>query len=427
MPRSDHPTNIREPWDLAWQEFDLILGSQPLIDSQHMQIRTIQRASALLKGCGLNLNVPSQRRHSERLLGEAMHFLRHILMSPEERDRFPVPIDLQDCDDMRRLLVMASDLRPQNHYARVWACAILKIVHAVAGLEFSGMLDDLPLARRQIFRRITKHLKPNPGVSSSGQTPSESHVFLHPSGELIGLAHIDWKEEKSRSSLILKLIHKSETLVDEVFDYIGVRFVLRNNHEIPLLLDALIRNDIVIPHLVITPRSRNTLVDIAKGKKILRLAKDLATHGELTPEEYLESRRHVDWSPEAKRSGNDRSNRFSSQQYRSLQLTVRHLVRLKNPAHRVLSALSMQLDHYQQGARSSNLLETLVPEENIRFFPLEIQIMDLPSYEDSKFGPSSHEKYKASQLAAARKRILSPLLDMHPSILATQANEKITL
>jgi uncharacterized protein (TIGR04562 family) len=213
--------------------------------------------------------------------------------------------------------------------------------------------------------------------------------------------------------------------VDDVFDYIGVRFVVGNNHEIPLLLDGLIRSDIVIPHLVITPRSRNTLIDIVKGKQILRLAKDLANYGELTAAEYLESRSHVDWTPDHRRGSTDRNNRFSSQQYRSLQLTVRHLVRLKNPAHRVLTALSMQLEHYQTGGRSNHLLETLVPEENVRFFPLEVQIMDLASYEDSKFGPSSHERYKANQLEAARRKILSPLLNIHPSILATQAGHQL--
>jgi uncharacterized protein (TIGR04562 family) len=413
---SENHLNKREPWDLAWQEFELVLGEKPLLDSLHLQINSLERASALLKGCGLNLNVASQRRHSERLLGESVHFLRHVLMGAHERERLPMPSQIQECDDLRVLLVMASDLKPRNQYDRLWACAILKIVHAVASLEFSGMLEDLPLARRQIFRRIKKHLK---------STAAEAPAFQHPSGEQIGLAVVDWKEEKSRSSLILKLIHKSENLMDDVFDYIGVRFVVRDNHEIPLLLDALIRRDIVIPHLVIAPRSKNTLIDIGKGKKLLTLAKDLAGHGELTAEEYRESRRHVDWSPDVFRTSGDRSNRFSSNQYRSLQLTVRHLVRLKNPAHRVLTAMSMQLENYQQGIRSNHLLETLVPEENIRFYPLEIQIMDLKSYEDSKFGPSSHEKYKANQLEAARKRILGPLLALDPLILASQAHKTI--
>ena len=87
--------------------------------------------------------------------------------------------------------------------------------------------------------------------------------------------------------------------------------------------------------------------------------------------------------------------------------------------------MSMQLENYQQGIRSNHLLETLVPEENIRFYPLEIQIMDLKSYEDSKFGPSSHEKYKANQLEAARRRILGPLLALDPLILASQAHKTI--
>jgi uncharacterized protein (TIGR04552 family) len=307
---------------------------------------------------------------------------------------------------------MASDQTPRSQYERYWACALLKIAHAIVNLEFNGMLEDLPLARKQIFAKIKSCIRP----SANNETVS----FEHPSAAPIVLSTIDWKEEKSRASLILKLIHKSENLSDDVFDYIGVRFVVQDNHDIPLLLDGLIRRDIVIPHQVIASRSKNSLIDVSRGKRLLKLAKDLAGHGELSEPEYEITRRNVDWTPDFVKLSADRNldkaNRFSSQQYRSVQLTVKHLVRLKNPAHTALTALSMQLEHYQNVDRSDRWLDNIVPEQKVRFFPLEIQIMDVKSYEDSRFGPSSHERYKKNQHGAARQKILGPLLELHPNI-----------
>lgn len=394
-----------------------MFGGRTLIDSLNLHIGGEERARQFLKNCGMDVDSKSQRAHLECLLGEAIHFMRHVLMTPEERVSLPVPGSILKNPDVKALLLTASDQHPRKHYDRLWACSLLKIVNAIANLEHSGMLDDLHEAREQIFSRIRDHLLPLP-------TERDAHkpaLFSHPSGDKVTLAHVDWKEEKSRSSLILKLIHKSESLSDDVFDYIGVRFVVKNRHEIPTLLDALIKKDIIIPHQVIPSRTKNNLIDIDKGKRVLKLAKDLAGHGELTAEEYRESRRNVDWTPEGLAMHQVRSNRFSSSHYRSVQLTVRHLVRLRNPAHRALIAMTAHWDQNQTGfGRPLHLLESLIPAENVRFFPLEIQIMDQESYEDSKFGPSSHERYKASQLKAARKKILGALVSIPESVLASQ-------
>ena len=408
---------LREPWNLSWQEFDLVLGERRLVDCLNLQIHTLERATTLLKNCGLDVARPEQRRQSECILGESIHFLRHSLMTNEERSQFPVPSRIRDTDDLRLLLVIASDQTPRYQYERFWACAILKIAHAIVNLEFNGMLEDLPLARKQIFNRIKRCIRT--GAKHDEKTPQQGtgFYFEHPGSEPIQLSTIDWKEEKSRTSLILKLIHKSDNLSDDVFDYIGVRFVVRDNHDIPLLIDGLIRRDIIIPHQVIASRSKNTLIDIARGKRLLKLAKDLAGHGELSEAEFEVTRRNVDWGLEMGKPSGDKGNRFSSQQYRSVQLTVKHLVRLRNPAHTALSALSAQLEHYQNIDRSDHWLDNIVPEQKVRFFPLEIQIMDVKSYEDSRFGPSSHERYKKNQHNAARQKILGPLLGLHPSII----------
>ena len=54
------------------------------------------------------------------------------------------------------------------------------------------------------------------------------------------------------------------------------------------------------------------------------------------------------------------------------------------------------------------------------YFPIEIQMMDQESYEMAKFGPASHEQYKANQLKAVRERVLGNLMTFHEEKLTTQ-------
>jgi hypothetical protein len=46
--------------------------------------------------------------------------------------------------------------------------------------------------------------------------------------------------------------------------------------------------------------------------------------------------------------------------------------------------------------------------------------MDQESYQLAKFGPASHEQYKAQQLKAVRDRILCNLLSFNEEKLSTQ-------
>ena len=100
---------------------------------------------------------------------------------------------------------------------------------------------------------------------------------------------------------------------------------------------------------------------------------------------------------------------------------MRHLVRTPNPAFLVLSSLAGQLRH-ARGLEPEDdpLLMGLIPEENARFFPLEIQIFDRNSFQIAQFGPASHEHYKSNQLQTVRKRVLGSLLHFTETRLQTQ-------
>ncbi len=404
-------------WSLPWQEMEVTLGRKSALALRNLNVDDADRASSFFRGCGFDLAHPTHARELEQLFGEAVFFVRHSLLSEEERKRFPLPQELATLDDVRRLLILSSVRTPRRRYVRLWACSLLKVMQAIANLEFSGKLRELHLARDQIFSRIRALLK----EESKGLSARHGRLSVQ-------LKAVDWKDAKTRSSIILKLLHKPEAIVDEVFDYLGVRFVVHSESDVPLLMRLLIESDIIIPHQVIGLRTRNSLFNLDGAKDFLALLRDLLSTGTLTPEEFAEMCGRVPWGVEpgdagkmAAKGGGRWQNAFSSAEYRAVQLTVRHLVRTPNPAYLVLDSLAGELRHYRGTDRDTDpLLQGLVPQELTRYFPIEIQIMDESSYDISKFGPASHERYKHLQWLSVRERVLGSLLKVSEEKLATQ-------
>lgn len=285
-------------------------------------------------------------------------------------------------------------------------------MNAISHLEFNGKFRELDAAREQIFGRIRSIVNHD---TARGWTARSQNLEVN-------LDHLEWKEAKTRHSVLLKLLHKPEAMAEEVFDYLGVRFIVSETQDIAKLLRVLMETDVIIPHQVLNLRSRNALINLSGAQRQLALAYDLLQTGTATPEEFIDMCNKVDWDlfqGESKRGS--RQNVHSSSKYKSIQLTVRHLVRTPNPAFLVLSSLAGQLRH-ARGLEPEDdpLLMGLIPEENARFFPLEIQIFDRRSHEVAQFGPASHEQYKSNQLQTVRKKVLGSLLHFDETRLQTQ-------
>ncbi|MES2615631.1 MAG: TIGR04552 family protein, partial [Bdellovibrionota bacterium] len=294
------------------------------------------------------------------------------------------------------LLLMASSKYPRKRYKRLWACSLLKVMYSIANIQFSGKLQILDYAREQIFKKIKNLLV-------AEQTIQFKNFSLN-------LNKVEWKEAKTRTSIVLKLLHKPDSIVDEVFDYLGVRFVVQSSNEIPILLKLLIDADIIIPHQVVSVRTRNSILNMKNPKRVLTFLMDLYSCGTLSEEQFYSMSSQVSWQTQPGDDPQKRVNLFTSQHYRSLQFTVRHLVRTSNPAFLALESLSNQLKRYTGVQRQEPWMESVIPEQFANYFPIEIQILDLESYELAKFGPASHEQYKSSQLKAVRDRVLGSLV-----------------
>lgn len=258
-----------------------------------------------------------------------------------------VPPPIRQESDPRRLLLIASSA---DDPLQPWACAVLRVSHTCA--HATSPLEERHghNIREQILQRFAPHLRTGPqGETSLG-------------GE-IPLVRFELKASKTKRSTVLKLLHKAENVAADVFDRIGVRFVT------PTRLDALrvvryLRVHHVIMFVNVKPtRSRNSLI---APEAIEALSHMSSSDIEALTDEDLPL-------PAAQPH---QENRFSSGGYRSLQFTCRQMIRSGSERF---------------------------------FFPFEVQILDLESYEASRSGLASHEEYKTRQLRAVRRRVLGTL------------------
>ena len=389
---------------------EVALGSLSPLNLRGLNITTADRAATFWKGCGFDLGLSHHQKELEQLMAEAIFFIRNQLMTEKEKSVYFVPSELLGLVDLRRLLLLASVRNPRRRYVRLWACCVLKIMQGLSRIENSGRLAELEQAREQIFSRIKSLVH----ESSGGST------FLGRGQIKVPLVGMDWKEFKTRNSILLKLLHKTEFATEELFDYLGVRFVVPSDLQVPLLLRTLIEADIIVPHQVLGFRTRNSLIDTKRPKALLDLSQDLFKTGTVTLEEYLAMCERVPWGTGSGRR-DDWKNSFSSSDYRALQITVRHMIRLPNPVRKAVDSMVSELRHLRGMDRDTYpYLSAAVPAEIVRYFPIEIQIFDESSYDLSRFGPASHERYKKLQLKAVRDRILGNLLKMTPEKMATQ-------
>ncbi len=408
--RLERRTSIEEYWAMPWADFEVMLGVRNPLLLRTFNFSNRDRATAFLLSCGFDVSEASHHKAFEQFYCEALFHIRHALMTFEERQRFPVPARLLHLSEPSDLFVMASDRNPRRRYQRLWACTIIKVFFAIANLEFSDKLRDIDSARDQIFGKIRSLLRQEDDGSFS----------ISWSGISIKLHAIDWKEAKTRQSIILKLLHKPESAVDEVFDYLGVRFVVRQPSDLPLLLKILVMSDIVIPASVLAVRTRNTLFNWKRAKHSCDILYSLSSMDRLEPEEMEAMVHNVSWTMGTHDEIPKAKNLFTSAEYRSLQLTVRHLVRIPNPARKIVDSLVGQLRHYRGIEAEENTLMDLVPTEIAKYFPIEIQVMDASAYDVSRFGAASHEQYKAAQIKVVRDRVLGSLLHFSEDKLSTQ-------
>jgi uncharacterized protein (TIGR04562 family) len=365
--------------ELPWEVLSAMIQGRSSIDLTTMPVYNREQAMSMIYNYGFDLTLPEDRAEMESYFIEAVNFIEHRFLHPgldwvahgePPSPRENIPKSLSASRDVVELLLVASQ---KEHPHRLWACALLKVMHTLVYIQNSPLYKYHAQASETILSRFQSVLQPEKdgNVLLSGRHNRKLNLYT-----------FEAKRHKPRESILIKLLCKKENVAENVWDLVGVRLVTFHPAEAILAVDILREAEIILFPNVIPSRSRNTLIDFAHFRELYERSLDGYKQGKVNLAEMqrlfetdefqtpLES--HADQNP------------LSSPQYRSLHITCRQLLRLKS---------------------GDGSTET-------RFaFPYEVQILDKVSYLNSKVGQGAHASYKQRQLFAARRRVLGSLLD----------------
>lgn len=400
-----------EDWSFNWGAMDVLIGGKSAIDLAELGVKDFEDATEFLRYYGYDPEKTHEAKHIHAVIVESWHFISHYLMPDEWARGLRPPDDLLYADDARPILMASSDLSPENRLRQVWCCSLLRVMHTIAHIEGVTRLIDVDIAREQIMSRFREHIFYDERGTLRLGIPQQS----------IPLVSVEWKNSKSRDSIILKLLHKKGNVAENIYDFLGVRFVTFK------LLDVMrVAKFLRDFHMVSFPncnpsRARNSLIDVEEFRRQLKLAAKALSTGRINQAQFLEQVDAASQYLDKPSDGDDIVNPHSGRDYRAVQLTGRQLIRVPSPFsewRRKCEALQgfedlndtqrRVLDDILFMAKSWQLDEEA--NEYVGFFPFEVHILDEEAAERNKEGNASHDRYKRSQVRAARRRVLSRVL-----------------
>lgn len=339
-----------------WNQLDAVIAGRSAIDLVGLRLSTHEDALGFLEAYGFRPGDPGDEEELATLARNTEAFFKDVLLPFGRAKAFPRALPR----DFPELLLLAST---PDHELRDWACAFLRVAHAVAHARYGVDEALLSAARQQIFQRFQAHVKPGP-KGSLMVSDGETHIPL---------LRFDIKPRKPWSSLVLKLLHKVDSVAQEVYDHLGLRFVTPTKAHALLLIQYLRGHHVFSFPNVKPSRSINTLVDLGAFRAAVEEFEAAYTNGELSYKEFTQAILRLGMGE----GPGTRQNPHSGAGYHAIQFTVRTLVRMGEGASQVRASV-----------------------------PFEVQVMDEGAYEASLLGEAAHEAYRHRQREAVCRRVM---------------------
>ncbi|MBV7538311.1 TIGR04552 family protein [Duganella sp. sic0402] len=352
---------------LNWTYLNAIANGVSAIDLDALALRNLDDAQQFVREYGFDLDQPAAPALIRNAHREAVAFIRATFLTPAQAGL--IPAEVAEPDDPLQLLLYASDSSQHDDARRMWACAVLKVMHGIFYIDNNLKLRHFHAIRAQVFGTLDEVIR------RDGE-----HYFLTDGTSCLPLLRYDRKDNKGRNSILLKLLQKAAYLAADIFDHLGVRLVFATRCECVLALRALQRVHLLSVTNVDAARTRNTLLDLDAAQQVFDKYRAQLEHSAAYPLDLL---RQMDSElAEISQPQTRCDNPHSGNGFNSLQVTVRKMIHVQ------------QLD--------------AAPEQDYDvgfFFEYEIQLMDEASYQRSLSGPASHEAYKQRQVDTARTRV----------------------
>ncbi len=390
-----------QSFDYPWPILKVVLEGSSILDVPRLELKTMDEANAFVVAYGFD---PSSPDDVELLWGfyeDAINFIERSLVDPANPK---VPEHLRtrkSVSDIRRLLLIASERVGNSD--QMHACAILRVMHVIIHITYDPRLKFYLQMQSQVLSRLDKFLYTDSATGATYLGKSEQ-------GGGIKLLYFKKKERKDRDREIIKLLHKADSVVEEIYDRVGIRLVTETKFEAIKAVKLLLEKNIISLPNVRPGRSRNRLIDLKRLTfEIDRIHVHIAKNVDAPYVDKLIKR--LESRIGTRRLGRSLINPHSSEHYKAIQFTCRELVRINNPQYQSYLAVKSHLSNIPGGSQMmSEVFPEAPPKFDYGFFPYEIQIMDVKAYADSIFGKSNHEEYRRKQLESARARVFGRAL-----------------
>ncbi|MGM9999631.1 MAG: TIGR04552 family protein [Candidatus Bruticola sp.] len=409
--------------EFSWEIIDFMLEGKSPIDLAALTAEDRAQAHKFLLNYGYDYNSKEAKDTVDEIFAEALRFIKAYFVHGHSGcpTYFTIPSEIERLNDVRDLLIWASG--PHNTERQAWSCAILRVMHTIHHLDNTMRAEFFPEIKRQILDKFRQNV-----------TEVNGQVYLGSNNDMLPLYGVYYKEEKSRDSLIMKLLHKPKNVAEKIHDRLGVKLVTYTKLDVLRVLYYLYTHNVIMFANLIPGRSRNTILDLEKCQRIF--ADLLESEKE---NDCIEREKKLDQlvnqlntiSPQelaAMAEEKKNYNPLSSSDYQSLQFTVQELVKLENPSFFKARRLRTQLEKYHLGPDLEGLLQELegpVAEQEISvLFPLEVQIIDKDNYMQSIDGTASHDAYKQRQQDRACLRVLAGVFALHPELNPLNKNNR---
>jgi uncharacterized protein (TIGR04562 family) len=400
-----------------WDSIEVVVSGRSALDSKTFlgPMSSMEQVHQFLKGYGLDPADPVNKAELFGNFHEALQFIKRYFLlegNPDGLD-LKVPNSLYMITDIGQLFLMATTDKSEKREERLWAEAILKVMHTIVHTDKDLRSNYFKIVQTQIFDRFYRHIFRN----------QENALFLGTNAEnAVALVDFETKSKKTRDSTIIKLLHKAENVAEELFDRVGVRFITHNRFETLQVVKYLIENNIVIPHNNKPSRAINTMIDMQKFKDAHQKLVKMAIRNNLSEERFLNAieREIKDCGFESNLPSD--KNKFTAKAYKSIQFTCRQLIEYKNPFLAEFNELRKVAKNFNpeenELARKVLSMDVSLVARDIRFFyPYEIQIVDQDAYKENTQGEASHLEYKKQQVVSAMYRIFKDMIEykgLHP-------------
>lgn len=318
----------------------LLLTGQSAVDLPRLWFADRNGVDDFLGLCRFHVDEPRDVEQLRELHRDAVTYLREV-------HKYRLPSAITQPDHIQDVFLHAS-AGPRR--LRRFACMVLKVMHImhhVAGREavFRAPISEAQLADRlnaQVFSVID-------AMRAAGIGVYEFAV-----------------SQKSRASVVSKLLAKRDTLASQIFDKLRFRITVSSKGDLVMALIYLVRH--LFPFNYVVPeQSRNNIITLDDIVRILDVAPELV---------------HSYWAHHADERDAARAdpvNEFSGSSYRTVNLVADIPLRIDD------------IDHVRKPA--------------IAFALAEIQLVDVETELANNQGDSAHSKYKRRQLARVRRRL----------------------